>query len=392
MTAENEKTRLNLGAGNKPMPGYENIDIKGGIDVTKLPHADDSVDEIRASHVLEHISYHQTLDVLRHWFAKLKPGGIVKVAVPNLEYVIAKMEQGATDEPLEGFVMGGHSDEHDVHKSMFTYNKLDASLRAVGFECVVPWESDFQDCSSLPVSLNLQATKPAYPARLPNVCVLMSVPRLMWTDNVVTMHKTLNELGMQLMSMQGCFWGQCLERCMEETMRKMPECTHFLTCDYDSVFSVDQVRQLYSTAMRLNADAIFPVQCKRAANHAMLSAKNDDGTPKVQVTMEEMRKEAIRCATGHFGLTLIKVDALKNVPKPWFQEIPDDKGGWGEGHVDPDIWFWKQWEKSGRTLYQANHVRIGHAQIMATFPDRLWRPVHIHMNEFHQSGVPLFAR
>lgn len=49
--------RLNLGAGDNPMPGYVNLDIKGGVEIGKLPYENESVDEIRASHVLEHVSW-----------------------------------------------------------------------------------------------------------------------------------------------------------------------------------------------------------------------------------------------------------------------------------------------------------------------------------------------
>lgn len=389
-----EKTdiRLNLGAGRSPMPGYDNLDLKTGTEIGALPHEDGSVDEIRASHVLEHESYHRTKAILAHWYAKLKPGGIVKIAVPNLEYVIDAMEKGATDEPLEGYIMGGQTDEHDQHRSFYTYNKLEVLLRCAGFECVVPWESDFDDCSKLPVSLNLMATKPEYPAAMTNVCVLMSVPRQMFTDNVLAMHRTIQECRMQLIATQGCFWGQCLERCMEDAMKAIPTCEYFMTCDYDSIFSVDQVRQLYRLARRTNADAIFPVQCKRSAEHAMVTIRQEDGVHRRSISVDEARQEALRVTTGHFGMTLIKVAALKSLPKPWFKEVPDADGGWGDGHIDPDIWFWNQWDAAGKTLYQANHVRIGHAQLVATFPDRQWRPIHVHMNDYNASGVPIFAR
>jgi SAM-dependent methyltransferase len=64
--------KLNIGCGNDPFPGYINLDIvpAGGVDVVAdidrdgLPFADDSLDEIHASHVLAHMhhrSFHETL-------------------------------------------------------------------------------------------------------------------------------------------------------------------------------------------------------------------------------------------------------------------------------------------------------------------------------------------
>lgn len=392
--SEEKKTdavRLNLGSGPHPMPGYRNLDIKDGFRIDALPYDDGTVDEIRASHVLEHVSHTVTLDVMRHWFSKLKPGGVCKVAVPNLGYIIGKLGT-ATDEPLEGYLMGGHCDADDYHKAVFTYEKLDSLFRAAGFDCVRPWDSDFADCSSLPVSLNIQAEKPTGPVDLRHVCVLMSVPRLMFTDNVIPMMATIKELNMPIIANTGAFWGQCLDRIMRNALEDVPGLTHVLTCDYDSIFSVDHVKRLYRTAIRANADAMFAVQVKRQAACALMTIMNEDGTLRQSITQEEARADYLRVSTGHFGLTLIKADAIRRLQSPWFQEVPDASGGWGDGHIDPDIWFWRQWNKSGNTLYQANHVKIGHAQLMATFPDSRWNPVHIHMSEVQKAGIPIFAR
>lgn len=383
--------KLNVGSGPNPMPGYINLDIKDGNDACALQYEKNSAGEIRASHVLEHISHTKTIDVLRHWFDVLKPGGVVKIAVPNLEYIVERLSQQC-EEPLEGYLMGGQSDDDDYHKAAFTYTKLEQMLRIAGFECVSPWESDFADCSAMPVSLNLQAVKPSGPTKLNDVCLLLSVPRLMWTDNVIPMMAMVRDLGLNVIANTGAFWGQCLERIMEDALRDLPNVTHVLTCDYDSIFSTDQVKQLYRTALKTDADAIFPVQVKRQAAHAMLSVRDADGTIRRSLTNEEVRREALKVCTGHFGLTLLKTSAIKKLPKPWFREVPAPDGTWGDGHIDPDIWFWQQWEAAGNSLYQANHVRIGHAQLMATFPDRRWLPQHVHMSEVQSGGIPVFAR
>ena len=57
--------RLNLGAGSIPIEGYENIDRKSGHEV--YPLTVHGVDEIRASHVLEHFSHTEIGAVLTDW-------------------------------------------------------------------------------------------------------------------------------------------------------------------------------------------------------------------------------------------------------------------------------------------------------------------------------------
>src|SRR4051812_8339039 len=92
--------KLNLGAGSKPLAGYSNIDAKnkrGTVDTTiyPLPHVDGSVDEIRASHVLEHFSHREIGNVLADWVRALKPGGVLKIAVPDLKFIAERYLAGA---------------------------------------------------------------------------------------------------------------------------------------------------------------------------------------------------------------------------------------------------------------------------------------------------------
>ena len=84
---EEPKIKLNLGAGDTQIKGFIPIDRKFGQEVYPLEYEDNSVDEIRASHVLEHFAGGAVDEVLRHWVAKLKPGGSLKVAVPNFEWI-----------------------------------------------------------------------------------------------------------------------------------------------------------------------------------------------------------------------------------------------------------------------------------------------------------------
>ncbi len=73
--------KLNLGAGSAPMDGWENLDRKTGEEIYPLNR--DGVDEIRASHVLEHFSHQKIPTVLADWVGALKPGGLLKIAVPD---------------------------------------------------------------------------------------------------------------------------------------------------------------------------------------------------------------------------------------------------------------------------------------------------------------------
>lgn len=387
--AENTVLRLNLGAGDRPMTDWINLDIKGGVSIDNLPYEDSSVDVIRASHVLEHVSHRKTHEVLAHWRTKLKPGGMVKIAVPDMQWIFNEMGKESPHD-LEGFLFGGHTDADDVHRAGFTEGKLSAQLREAGFDCIERWDADHNDCCEHPCTLNLQAQKPTI-GPMTDVVALMSIPRLAFTENMFSAMSVVTDLKCPIIKCTGAFWGQCLERIMEEGIKNNPDAKYFLTIDYDSVFTTDMVRRLRRIAETINADAIFPVQCKREAAHAMATFGDGKGANRALVTGEESRADALQARTGHFGLTLISVEKIKKLPKPWFLEQPDKDGAWGDGRIDPDIYFWQQWEKVGNTLYQANRVKIGHAQQVVTWPDQSWRPRHQYLKDWADNGIPLYA-
>ena len=106
--------RLNLGSGDQHLDGYENLDGKQGDSLYPLNVEDESCEEIRASHCLEHFSHTEVHAVLKHWVSKLKPGGMIRIAVPNFEK-IAKDYLAGKQFNIQGYVFGGHVDARDHH-------------------------------------------------------------------------------------------------------------------------------------------------------------------------------------------------------------------------------------------------------------------------------------
>jgi len=81
---------LELGAGpREEMRGWTSVDLNVGADIQHdltqpLPLPEASVDAIYSSHMLEHFTYpHPMLALLRDCLRVLKPGGSLKIAVPN---------------------------------------------------------------------------------------------------------------------------------------------------------------------------------------------------------------------------------------------------------------------------------------------------------------------
>lgn len=84
--------RVNIGCGEVFHADWFNLDVSPvapdvrRLDVRKpLPFADGEVDAVYHSHVLEHLTTNEGARMLAECFRVLKPGGIVRVAVPDLE-------------------------------------------------------------------------------------------------------------------------------------------------------------------------------------------------------------------------------------------------------------------------------------------------------------------
>ena len=381
--------RLNLGAGNTPLEGYENRDAKTGDTIYPLPEPDNTVDEIRASHVLEHFGHREVPAVLADWVRALKDGGKLRIAVPNFED-IARRYLNCEPLPVEGFIMGGQSDDLDYHKSIFDAESLTVAMRRAGLRDIVKWESEVKDCASYPISLNLQGTKrraltPADVKEM-NIGAAMSVPRLGFMDNYFCAFQSLGPLGIQLRKFTGAFWGQCLERTMEAWVDEGKD--WILTVDYDSVWTPGALQELLEVARDSDADAIAPIQVHRTQQRPLMTMKGEDGKNVTGAPRSAFQGSLTRINNAHFGLTMIRVSALKDIPKPWFAGQPQDDGTWGPYRTDDDVWFWRQWEKHGRSLYLANRVVIGHAELMIRWPDENFKAVYQHPNDFYADNGP----
>ena len=426
--------RLNLGSGQWPLKGYDNRDLAYG-DGTSLPGfvyscapaypLNDAffqpVEEIRASHILEHFSHHETMLVMLDWVNVLAPGGLLKVAVPDFDKIIGVYQtwDGVGDPPpIAGWIMGGQTDERDYHKSLFTLGGLTAMMQKAGLVDIRPWESECQDCASLPISLNLQGRKPGankttdadlenwptvlattqtvtQPEKPPrrieasDIFAVQTCPRLGFTDNMECCVSMAIKLGIGLHKIGGVFWDQGMSRVIEQGLQTSAR--YILTMDYDTVFKPEDVIELVRVMEdRPEIDALCPVQIRRDGESPLMTVEpmQGDKTREVQISMDALRAETLRIASGHFGLTLLRTDSIRKMPKPWFIGVPDENGEWGTNRRDADIQFWHQWRMAGLQLHQANRVVVGHLQLMVSWPGENLTARHQYVSDYTAGGKP----
>ena len=363
--------KLNIGAGDTVIEGFTPIDRKFGTEAYPLAYADDSVEEIRCSHMLEHLSFKEVQEALREWHRVLKPGGRLRISVPDVRKVLALMDR---DENWRWNLMGGQTDHNDFHKSAFDYGLLEAHLQKFGFENIQQWESPNTDTASHPCSLNLEGFKrKSQDIRIRGV---MSIPRVGWNDAWTSIQTALAPLKIPVERFNGVFWGQCMQRSFEKAIR---DGVDWLLCiDYDSMITAHHVDALLGHfGENPHIDALAALQCRRGQEESPLmtiagkTSLEIDGAP-------------VQVSTAHFGLTLIRVECLEDIPKPWFKAEPDPKGEWGPGRFDDDIWFWHQWRLAGRSVYVAPDVRIGHLQLMVSEYDENMQCRHVHVSDWQK--------
>jgi predicted SAM-dependent methyltransferase len=388
--------KLNLGGGYQKIPGYQTIDRLFGQEAYPVCCPEESVEEIRASHLLEHFGHREVPEVLANWVSKLKPGGVLKVAVPNFDWI---RQHADSDLPIEGYLMGGQTDSEDFHKSIYTESKLRRLMQDAGLTDIETWESEIKDCASLPVSLNLQGRKPLEGEQTrrvhvsASVAALLSVPRLGWQDHFGCVWAGMRspDFNIPIWKYSGAFWEQGIQRGLTGLIERGVEWA--ITLDYDTLFTPDDVKELLTLAAEYpEADAIVPVQARRGSDAMLFSMADAGGGLKREIPIEDLETDLTPLKTGHFGMTFIRLASLAKMPKPWFWSQPDSNGDWGDERLDADIYFWKKFKDSGLRAFQANHIKIGHIQVVASWPTNDWEIKHQYLRDWDQNGKPEEAR
>jgi predicted SAM-dependent methyltransferase len=138
--------KLHLGCGDKILDGFVNIDIreKKGVlidDVAKLfSQKNNSISLIYACHVLEHFGRYEFQKVLKRWYSILIPGGILRLAVPDIEQACVYYLKYKNIEEVMGLFYGGQTYPSNYHYIGFDYKFLNNKLLETGFKSTRTWD------------------------------------------------------------------------------------------------------------------------------------------------------------------------------------------------------------------------------------------------------------
>jgi len=87
-------SKLHLGCGDIYLEGWINVDLDNkkadlNCDLREpLPFESSSVDYIYSEHFIEHLSFKDGVKFFKECFRILRPGGVIRVATPDLDYVV----------------------------------------------------------------------------------------------------------------------------------------------------------------------------------------------------------------------------------------------------------------------------------------------------------------
>jgi len=178
-----KEIKLHVGCGERYIPGFIHIDVR------KFPHVDyvtsvdkldmfkdNSVDLIYTCHVLEHFRRNQIENVLKEWYRVLKPGGTLRIAVPDFEKLVEVYLNTKNLQLILGPLVGRQDYPENTHYIVFDYLSLSKFLEKVGFKNIHKYDwretihKDYDDFSQayIPhmdkergvlISLNVEAEK-----------------------------------------------------------------------------------------------------------------------------------------------------------------------------------------------------------------------------------------
>jgi predicted SAM-dependent methyltransferase len=138
---------LHLGCGHVDHPRFVNVDgfpfphvqyVRPVDDLS--PFADGSAGLVYASHCLEHFPRATVPRVLAEWRRVLRPGGILRLSVPDFDRILEIYEHHDRDiGSITHYLMGGQQNAFDFHNVVFNRRSLSALLQQAGLHDVREW-------------------------------------------------------------------------------------------------------------------------------------------------------------------------------------------------------------------------------------------------------------
>lgn len=142
--------KLHLGCGQRYLTGYVNIDFPSSehsvqeksvadqhADLLSLHYQPESIQEVRLHHVFEHFPRPQACALLASWHSWLKPGGVIRIEVPDFRRTALAMLNPLTSlhrlAVAERHLFGSHEAGWAVHCEGYSPRLLKTMVETYGY-------------------------------------------------------------------------------------------------------------------------------------------------------------------------------------------------------------------------------------------------------------------
>jgi predicted SAM-dependent methyltransferase len=116
---------------------------------SKIPLDDNSIDVVFTSHFLGHLTKNQGESLLNDIFRLMKPGGLVRILVPDLDIAIKRFSEGDINNTLGLFFYTSEECDFSAHKYNYTFGSLKDKLEKIGFKNIVRESHQNGECPDI---------------------------------------------------------------------------------------------------------------------------------------------------------------------------------------------------------------------------------------------------
>jgi predicted SAM-dependent methyltransferase len=150
--------KLYVGSRDYKPEGYLTVDIDANNEPDILANVvnmqgkveKDSVEEVLASAIFEHLAWPDSFAALVEWRRVLQPGGTLKINIPDLELLCSFIIRGISTHMCICMLYGGgrRTNPFEAHQFSYTKNMLVDMLKVLGFDDFNIWNSPINDASN----------------------------------------------------------------------------------------------------------------------------------------------------------------------------------------------------------------------------------------------------
>ena len=139
--------KLKLGCAKDIRQGYKNVDLHYkhpdviNEDISNLSFVEDNtIEEIIAHDIIEHLPLQKAVDCLGVWYNYLKPGATISLQTTNYPLMMSAVHQGVWNMVTLNYMLFAGvnytdvgSQDCDFHKSVYSVHELRQILEQIGY-------------------------------------------------------------------------------------------------------------------------------------------------------------------------------------------------------------------------------------------------------------------